>query len=777
MNARDTSGSILEARLSCAARGWETFPAKIEKTSGGGWAEKSHKSKKHSGTNWGKTRDEAVIKADVAKWPNQLVGIATGPDSGIFVIDVDTKEGHDVDGDASLRKLEAKHGPLPVTLTAVSPSGSRHFYFQWPAITISNSSNEIAQGIDVRGDGGMVIAPPSVVPGKGAYEWLNDEPVAEAPSWLLELTSSSREKERRRDDLGQLSPELLAAAEACAGQGLSNDPDDMLDMDRVRAALKVISPTHYDQWWRTAAALKNGIPDEELGFGLFDAWSKGTKKDNYSWETTKKKWHEISDVVGIGIGTLYRMADEADPGWWWRFKSERREEQRAHNAEIGEGISTEIIADMPTILTLNEMRERLVWIGEFGAVADRVTGKVRKKEVAHTEYAASKHRFSDKDGKNKEVPALKLWLEIEDRQEVDVMTWFPGRGQICPTHEEGKKAFNSWRGLPSFNAPPDWRRCSFPFLRHVSYLVPKRSERKRFLRWLAHIIKHPEVLPHTCYLMTTPTTGIGRNLLASILVRVLHGYVASGVDLPELLDGGFNGRLSEKLMSIVDEAKEGGGEKRFQRAEKLKLMITQEYRQINPKYGVQRVEKNCCRWLMFSNHNDAIPFDNKDRRIIVIANPTMARGASYYARLYASVDDTAFIASVRKLLEEIDIGEFNPGEHAPENEAKKASLDAMMSDVERAVVEFKEECTTELTTLVTIKNYVHAAGITKFHDYHLAKAIERAGMISTKRRLVKDKNRSSVVIVRGDLTVELVMETAADVLEKQGAIVGAPRWG
>src|SRR5262249_34904000 len=153
------------------------------------------------------------------------------------------------------------------------------------------------------------------------------------------------------------------------------------------------------------------------------------------------------------------------------------------------------------------------------------------------------------------------------------------------------------------------------------------------------------VLPHTAYLMITPTRGIGRNLLASILVRVLRGFVAAGVSLPDILDGGFTGRLGGKLLIIVDEAREGRGERRYQRANRLSQITTEEHREINPKYGHRSIQKNCGRWLKFSNHQDAIPIDDKDRREIVIANPTVRKADAYYEWLYGLLNDPAFIGS------------------------------------------------------------------------------------------------------------------------------------
>jgi hypothetical protein len=70
---------------------------------------------------------------------------------------------------------------------AESPSGSLHYYFNNPPRTvIRNSASVLAPGVDVRGEGGMAMAPPSVRPGVGSYRWRNANPIADAPQWLLQ---------------------------------------------------------------------------------------------------------------------------------------------------------------------------------------------------------------------------------------------------------------------------------------------------------------------------------------------------------------------------------------------------------------------------------------------------------------------------------------------------------------------------------------------------------------------------------------------------------------
>jgi putative DNA primase/helicase len=174
------SKPMLDAALAYAARGWNVFPVPIG-------TKKSHKAARVSGSKWGATTDAYTINHDFTKWSDANVGIATGPDSGIFVLDVDTIAGHGVDGIASLMTLVEENGPLPETLRAQSPSGSCHFYFNYPVdIELRKSEGKVGPGLDVQAMLAIVIAPPSVK-GTSRYSWQNaGTPIVDAPDWLIE---------------------------------------------------------------------------------------------------------------------------------------------------------------------------------------------------------------------------------------------------------------------------------------------------------------------------------------------------------------------------------------------------------------------------------------------------------------------------------------------------------------------------------------------------------------------------------------------------------------
>ncbi len=132
------------------------------------------------------TKDATVIRAWWAQWPGANIGIATGTISGIVVLDADPKN----DGDESRRELEKKHGDFPLTPQVISGSLGTHDYFRLPpGVTIGRMLGVMA-GIDILGDNGYVIAPPSMHVSGRAYVWeltrrINEIPLADAPTWLL----------------------------------------------------------------------------------------------------------------------------------------------------------------------------------------------------------------------------------------------------------------------------------------------------------------------------------------------------------------------------------------------------------------------------------------------------------------------------------------------------------------------------------------------------------------------------------------------------------------
>jgi hypothetical protein len=130
------------------------------------------------------TTDEAQIRRWWEKWPRANIGVRTGLQSGLLVIDEDGQEGMD-----DMARLEAFHGTLPKMFTVRTGGGGRHRYFKYPAgLEIKNQTRVGGMTIDIRGAGGYVLAPPSNHISGEEYRWesqFDDTPLADAPQWLL----------------------------------------------------------------------------------------------------------------------------------------------------------------------------------------------------------------------------------------------------------------------------------------------------------------------------------------------------------------------------------------------------------------------------------------------------------------------------------------------------------------------------------------------------------------------------------------------------------------
>lgn len=155
----------------------------------------------HAGTKipcvpWG--TESTTSQRQVTDWwedhPADNIGINCG-ESDLFVVDLDGDTGY-----TNFSRLWKQHEKTPMRgyTAMVRTRGGRHLYFDMPAERLRNTAGMLAAKVDTRGDGGMVVAPGSVVGGK-EYRWINDLPTVVLPTWLHELLSADeRERQRRR---------------------------------------------------------------------------------------------------------------------------------------------------------------------------------------------------------------------------------------------------------------------------------------------------------------------------------------------------------------------------------------------------------------------------------------------------------------------------------------------------------------------------------------------------------------------------------------------------
>ena len=130
------------------------------------------------------TKDQQVIKGWWHQWPDSNIGVRTGQASGIMAVDLDVKDNSN--GITNWYDLLDFHGPAS-TMTAFTGGGGQHWIYKLPAdVEVRNDAGtKLAQGIDVRGDGGYIVVSPSIHLSGDTYSWEDNTPAVLAPEWLI----------------------------------------------------------------------------------------------------------------------------------------------------------------------------------------------------------------------------------------------------------------------------------------------------------------------------------------------------------------------------------------------------------------------------------------------------------------------------------------------------------------------------------------------------------------------------------------------------------------
>ena len=208
--------TTIDEALQAAARGWSAIP--IEPRS------------KRALSTWKENQTmratngelEAAYRAN----PDAGVGFVAGEISGLVVLDIDPDSG----GKQSMNEFVAQFGRLPQTPVVQTGGGGYHYYFKYPEAGLCNSAGKLGDGLDIRGDGGYVVAPPSIHPNGTQYRWAkgrspDDIPLAPLPTWVIaRLSSTSTIQQPITEDAipeGKRHATLLSLGGAMVSKGMS----------------------------------------------------------------------------------------------------------------------------------------------------------------------------------------------------------------------------------------------------------------------------------------------------------------------------------------------------------------------------------------------------------------------------------------------------------------------------------------------------------------------------------------------------------------------------
>lgn len=276
------------------------------------------------------TTDPDTIGEWWTKTPDANIGVATGHESGFFVLDVDTKE--QKVGNQSFTALEAEIGPLPDTLEAKTGTGGRHLLFKMPKRDVRNKTS-FRPDLDIRGNGGYILVAPSVHPETGQrYMWPCDfdDPIAEAPEALLDI-------------ICPLTPELPLQEPVKAISRPPDRPGSTPIIERASLYLKECEPAsqgaggHDALLWAARAMV--------VGFELSPAearsllWNDFNPRCNPPWDRSKP-----SDVKDFDrkIDEVQKTPGQKPRGWLLDECGLRSDDEALH--ALGSSIRDNLLA-------------------------------------------------------------------------------------------------------------------------------------------------------------------------------------------------------------------------------------------------------------------------------------------------------------------------------------------------------------------------------------------------------------------------------------------------
>lgn len=561
-------------------------------------------------------------------WPdNQAmarknVALATGDPSCAFVLDIDPRHG----GDKSFEELIEKIGPLPETLVVDTGGGGQHYYFKMPkGVDIRNSAGKLGEGIDIRANGGYVIAPPSKHVSGNRYVIRSNNELAEAPVKLLELIVTTKKTIKTKRDKSKKKTSAYKK---------SDNSDQTANLDQIY--------THC-------------------------SWLKNCR-DNAPI-LTEPEWHRALTVTARCVnGTLLsHRFSEPHPDYTYQETDDKIEHALKDsgpitcdyveaNLPLGEACKQCIfrgrIKSPIHLGIVNPLIFKYVYIIDQELFYELETG------LTLSNVGFSKAYAHIGKGLSSVFLASKVMIKVYSR------IYEPLKPKIVI--EKDKRLYlNIWRGSDVTPVAGDVKN----FIDHMNYLFPDEDKYQMVMDFLAYCVQRQGEKIHYA-MVIIGQQGTGKSYIGTVLSNILGSSNVSEIETTELTSN-FNSWLEGKSLVVVEEMRAGN---RQDTANALKSIITQPNIRVNVKYQVPYQIKNRANLLVFTNDEVPVFLEAGDRRYCIVDSDVDPREISYYDNLWPWTE--SHLGEILHYFQNRDLTRFNPKEHAPFTPEKAILLEA-----------------------------------------------------------------------------------------------------
>lgn len=542
------------------------------------------------------------------------VGVVTGMISAITVLDIDIGPGKQ--GGETWAEIVKENGEAP-TLTSQTGSGGMHMVFAYNS-ALKTAANVLGPGVDVRNDGGYIVAAPSLHRSGNHYEWLDWR---EATAMLPPHLSKPKSKRGRKKKDEQYKSKYT--------------------IQQVTKMLEFIDADDRDLWRAIGIILGREFKLSDAAWEVYFNWSekwKGKRGRNHD-EIMREAFYELSQQESeskLSIGTLVRAAMEG--GW----APQAGEVPVGHFVYYGPG-NNYIYRPTMSYWQAPAVNAAVSPINEEGSL------------LAASEWLKA----------NQLVTSLTSDPQLESDYIV---------GKDCRDGElidiPGAAVFNTYR-KPTIELGD--AKLAGPYLEHVRRVFNKKEDGKKsdadqFLDYMAHRVQKPWEKPRFALLLAGEM-GTGKDTCIDMCAPAIGHWNMANI-APEAFDSQFNEFYAATFVRVSETSNLHEMSKwAFNERTKVLIAGNPDSATINPKYGQKYSVRMCCGVVLTTNHlASGIYIPPGDRRYDVIESATLiemgleeeAKRGDYFEELWAWFNEGGD-SHVAAMLHERDISAFRPG--------------------------------------------------------------------------------------------------------------------
>lgn len=316
--------------------------------------------------------------------------------------------------------------------------------------------------------------------------------------------------------------------------------------------------------------------------------------------------------------------------------------------------------------SLDDLLENMVLIKQERSVAD-LTLPSHLSEISLPSFDTTFANLGLVDGSTGK-PVYMAWREHPKRKTAHGKRYAPNKEKLFK--QDGLMWFNTFHA-------PKWgftnQEDKAAFLIEFLHFLFNDSERFAFMiNFIAVTVLSPEKNLQVTPLIISKTYGIGKTTVSKIIERLVGRWNCAAITMKVLADGTYHDHLNEKVLVVLNEVREAGKGK-YEIDDKIRDLLTNDFLQLNLKYG-KNISKNVyVNYFFSSNHDDCLIIPKGDRRMVVYSIASARRPDAYYAQLQAALNDDETIRQFYWwLVRWQESHEFNHGMIAPNTPEKEA---------------------------------------------------------------------------------------------------------